>query len=216
MPIRERARMNATTSAISQAASTTSVSESGLSAVVSSSVVVGGGVRAGPPGGFGAPGVDGRGAGAGLGGRDGAGVGGARANGGSSPTMALGEMLRSWFLLPLPSSCSVRMCHGDPETSEAPSRGPPFFVSQYADWARWPPQARSTAGPVALNTTSTSAELLPSTGPLCFGLEIETIVPPQIRSRRGAAEYASAPVTARPFATNVSCGNAIELEAGSD
>ena len=55
----------------------------------------------------------------------GVGVGAARARGGSSPTMALGWMLRSWLLLPDPSSCSVRMCHGAPETSPAPSRTPP-------------------------------------------------------------------------------------------
>ena len=50
---------------------------------------------------------------------------GARARGASSPTMALGWMLRSWFLLPDPSSWSVRMCHGAPDTSPAPSRTPP-------------------------------------------------------------------------------------------
>ena len=44
----------------------------------------------------------------------GVGVGGASANGGSSPTIALGWMLRSWFLLPAPSSWRVRMCHGAP------------------------------------------------------------------------------------------------------
>ena len=46
---------------------------------------------------------------------------GARAWGGSSPTIALGWMLRSWFLLPAPSSWRVRMCHGAPDTSDAPS-----------------------------------------------------------------------------------------------
>src|SRR4051812_28778981 len=35
-------------------------------------------------------------------------------------TIALGWMLRSWFLLPLPSRFCVRMCHGAPETAAAP------------------------------------------------------------------------------------------------
>ena len=43
---------------------------------------------------------------------DGVGVGAARARGGSSPTIALGWMLRSWLRLPDPSSWRVRMCHG--------------------------------------------------------------------------------------------------------
>ena len=64
--------------------------------------------RAGPPS------VSGRGVGARV-------ARGAR----SSPTIALGWMLRSWFLLPEPSSWSVRMCHGAPDTSPAPSRTPP-------------------------------------------------------------------------------------------
>ncbi len=81
----------------------------------------------------------GRGVGLGVGLGVGFGVGfgvGASACGGSSPTMALGWMLRSWFLLPAPSSCSVRICHGAPETWPAPSAGPPRALSQYADWAR--------------------------------------------------------------------------------
>jgi len=35
-------------------------------------------------------------------------------------TMAPGWMLRSWFLLPLPSRFCVRMCQGAPETVAAP------------------------------------------------------------------------------------------------
>src|SRR3990172_8515900 len=104
------------------------------------SVVVGGGVTREPPGAVGTATAGGAGVAPGPG-TAGAGVGGARANGGSSPTIALGWMLRSWFLLPEPSSCSVRMCHGAPDTSPAPSRSPPFALSQYADWARWPPPA---------------------------------------------------------------------------
>ena len=79
-----------------------------------------------------------RGAGVALGVATGAGAGpaGARARGPSSPTMALGWMLRSWFLLPDPSSCSVRMCHGAPDTSPAPSRTPPAARFQYRDCAR--------------------------------------------------------------------------------
>jgi hypothetical protein len=73
-----------------------------------------------------------RGAGGGVAGL-GVGVGGARAKGGSAPTIALGEIERSWFLLPLPSSWSVRMCHGEPETIDAPSLAPPFERFQYAD-----------------------------------------------------------------------------------
>jgi hypothetical protein len=126
--------------------------------------------------------------GAGGAGAGGAGVGGARANGGSSPTIALGWMLRSWFLLPEPSSWSVRMCHGAPDTIAAPSEAPPFERSQYADWARWPPHARSTAGRAALNVTTKSAELLPSGDLAWVGPLIEVIVPPQMVSRRGAAE----------------------------
>src|SRR6266545_5724743 len=84
---------------------------------------------------------------------------GARAWGGSSPTIALGWMLRSWFLFPVPSSCRVRICHGAPDTRDAPSRAPPAAVSQYLDWARWPPQARRTAGPVETNVTTKSAVL---------------------------------------------------------
>src|SRR5215211_264265 len=109
-------------------------------------------------------------------------------------------MLRSWFLLPEPSSWSVRMCHGAPDTSPAPSRAPPMERSQNADWARWPPQASSTACPVALNRTMKSAVLLPSGDPLWVGPLIAVIVPPQIVSRRGAAEYASAPLTGMPLA----------------
>jgi hypothetical protein len=108
----------------------------------------------------------------------GVGVGGARANGGSSPTIALGWMLRSWFLLPEPSSCSVRMCHGAPDTIEAPSLAPPRDLSQYDDWARWPPHARRTAERVALNFTTKSAVLLPSGEPEWTGPLIEVIVPP--------------------------------------
>jgi hypothetical protein len=44
-------------------------------------------------------------------------------------------MLRSWLRAPLPSRFKVRMCHGDPDTSPAPSRGPPPARSQYRDWA---------------------------------------------------------------------------------
>ena len=66
----------------------------------------------------------------------GRGVAGARARGASSPTMALGWMLRSWLRLPEPSSWSVRMCHGAPDTSPAPSRGPPAAMFQNRDWAR--------------------------------------------------------------------------------
>ena len=35
-------------------------------------------------------------------------------------TIALGWMLRSWFLFPLPSRFCVRMCHGAPDTVAAP------------------------------------------------------------------------------------------------
>jgi hypothetical protein len=102
--------------------------------------------------------------------------------------MALGWMLRSWLRLPLPSSWSVRMCNGAPETSPAPSRSPPAARSQNADCARWPPQASRTAEPVDVNRTVMSAVLLPSTGPLWTGAPTEVIVPPQIVSRRGAPE----------------------------
>src|SRR5439155_17357361 len=118
----------------------------------------------------------------------GVGVGGARPPGGTEPTMALGWMLRSWFLLPAPSSWSVRMCQGAPETSPAPSAGPPAARFQYEDWAMWPPQARSTADPFVWKRTRTSAALLPEAEPEWTGFEIERIVPPQIVSRRMAPE----------------------------
>ena len=118
----------------------------------------------------------------------GVGVGGARANGGSSPTIALGWMLRSWFLLPDPSSWSVRMCHGAPDTMAAPSEAPPFDRSQYADCARWPPHESNTAARVFLKVTRKSAELLPSGEPEWTGPLIEVIVPPYIVNRRGDAE----------------------------
>src|SRR5262245_46354276 len=156
----------------------------------SESAVVGGTVPAGPPGppppvvveppvgGSPGPGLlGGLGLFGGFVGR-GVGVGGASANGGSSPTIALGWMLRSWFLLPLPSSWSVRMCHGAPDTIAAPSEGPPRDRSQYADWARWPPQESRTADRVFLKVTKKSAVLLPSGEPECTGPLIERIVPP--------------------------------------
>ena len=150
--------------------------------VVVRGVVVG----AGPAGGVVAPVVGAGAAGGGTG--VGVGVGGARANGGSSPTIALGWMLRSWFLFPEASSCRVRMCHGAPDTWAAPSGGPPIALSQYADWARCPPQARRTAGPVVLNWTRKSPVLLPSGEPEWIGPAIESIVPPQMVNLRGAAE----------------------------
>src|SRR5689334_14897256 len=187
-------------------------------------VLVGGTVPSGPgswaagrgSGAPGCPGFDGgRDVGAGLAGGRGVGLGvGASACGGSSPTIALGWMLRSWFLLPAPSSWSVRICHGAPETSDAPSRAPPAAVSQYLDWARWPPHARRTADPVERKRTRISAVLLPLTFPACAGRLIDVIVPPQIVRRRGAPEYFSAPETDRPFALNVSDGMAALDEAG--
>ncbi len=63
--------------------------------------------------------------------------------------IALGWMLRSWFLLPDPSSCWVRMCHGAPETWAAPSRSDGPF--QYSETARWPPHRNRTASPVDTN-----------------------------------------------------------------
>src|SRR5688572_6019447 len=125
---------------------------------------------------------------AGVGAAVGRGVDGARACGGRSPTIALGWMLRSWFLLPAPSSLSVRMCHGAPETIAAPSGAPPFALSQYADWARCPPHASRTAAPVDLNLTRKSAVLLPLTDPAWVGPWILVIVPPQMVSRRGEPE----------------------------
>src|SRR5215207_2657675 len=102
--------------------------------MATAAVDVGGSVRLGPtgvpspgaPGGFVDPGAPGGGGAVGRG----VGAGGARANGGSSPTIALGWMLRSWFLLPDASSWSVRMCHGAPDTWPAPSDGPPRDRSQ--------------------------------------------------------------------------------------
>ena len=44
-------------------------------------------------------------------------------------TIALGWMLRSWFLFPLLSRFWVRMCHGAPETRAAPL-GPPVLFTQ--------------------------------------------------------------------------------------
>src|SRR4029079_19829435 len=99
-------------------------------------------------------------------------------NGAVSQRIALGWMLGSCFLSPEPSSCSVRTCHGAPETIEAPSRAPPRDVSQYADWARWPPHASRTDERVALNLTRKSAVLLPSGEPAGTGPRIEVIVPP--------------------------------------
>src|SRR5436190_3888960 len=144
----------------------------------------------------------------------GVGVGGARANGGSAPTIALGEIERSWFLLPEPSSWRVRMCHGEPETIAAPSLGPPFERFQYADWPRWPPQASRTAEPVARKLTRMSPLLLPFGEPLWTGDVIEVMVPPQIVRRRGAAEYSSAPWTVSPSIAYQSVGNAADDGAG--
>ena len=138
---------------------------------------------------------------AGVGRAVGRGVAGARARGASSPTIALGWMLRSWFLLPAPSSCRVRMCHGAPETCAAPSGAPPLALSQYADWARCPPQASRTAEPVDLKRTRKLAVLLPFTDPAWVGPWMLVIVPPQMVSRRGAPEYVCAPLTAQPVGT---------------
>ena len=90
----------------------------------------------------------------------------------------------------------------------APSRGPPLALSQYADWARCPPQASRTALPVDLKRTTKSAVLLPFTEPAWVGPSIAVIVPPQMVSRRGAAEYFSAPLTVEPLAWKGSDGNA--------
>src|SRR4026207_2080878 len=106
----------------------------------------GGGAGAGGPAGVG--GVGGGAAGGAVGRGVGRGVGGARANGGSSPTIALGWMLRSWFLLPAPSIRRGRKGHGAPEACPARSDGPPAERFQSADGARWPPHARRTAEPV--------------------------------------------------------------------
>jgi hypothetical protein len=165
----------------------------------SGSVEVGGAVGIGPPVVAVPPAVGGRGVGLGAGGGTtargtgvgrgvGRGVAGASARGPNSPTMALGWMLRSWLRLPEPSSWSVRMCHGAPDTSPAPSRGPPPAMFQYRDWARWPPQARSTADLVDVKWTTNSAVLLPDVDPACFGPLMELIVPPQIVSRRDTPE----------------------------
>ena len=96
--------------------------------------------------------ASGAGVGRGVGARGGRRRSGGRAgrrrregSGGSSPTIALGWMLRSWFLLPAPSSLSVRMCHGAPETSPRRRARRRSALSQYADWARWPPHASRTA-----------------------------------------------------------------------
>ena len=80
------------------------------------------------------------------------------------------------------------MCQGAPDTSPAPSRGPPAAMFQYRDWARWPPQARSTAALVELNLTTNSAVLLPDVEPACVGPLMDVIVPPQIVSRRDTPE----------------------------
>src|SRR4029079_1741021 len=163
----------------------------------STAVLVGGTVPRGPPswaagrgaGAFGLGFEGGRWVGAGFDGGRGVGLGvGASAWGGSSPTIALGWMLRSWFLLPAQSSWSVRICHGAPDTSEAPSRAPPPAVSQYRDWARWPPHARRTADPVERKRTRMSAVLLPLTLPAWAGRLIDVMVPPQIVRRRGEPE----------------------------
>ena len=45
---------------------------------------------------------------------------------GCTTAMALGWMLRSWFLFALPSSCCVRMCHGAPLIVAAPLAAPPL------------------------------------------------------------------------------------------
>jgi hypothetical protein len=155
-----------------------------------------------------------RGVGRGVGG--GVGVGAARARGGNSPTMALGWMLRSWFRLPEPSSWSVRMCHGAPETSPAPSRTPPAARFQNLDWARWPPQARTTADPVDANLTTNSAVLFPPVEPAWTGPLIDAIVPPQIVNCRETPEYHSAPATDNPSVANPSDGNVAELAGGID
>src|SRR5262249_7323525 len=109
---------------------------------------------------------------------------GAGPAGGSSPTIALGWMLRSWFFAPAPSRPSVRMCHGAPDTWLAPSRTPPARAFQYDDWARWPPQASSTALPVDLNETRIATLLLPDAEPEWTGWLIEVIEPPHSVSRR--------------------------------
>ena len=133
-----------------------------------------------PPGVLPPPSGVGRGVAAGAWGVD-TGVGrgvGARAWGGRVPTIALGWMLRSWFLLPDESSWSVRMCQGAPDTIAAPSEVPPPERSQYADWARWPPHDSRTADRVFVNVTRKSAALLPSGEPECTGPVMDVIVPP--------------------------------------
>src|SRR5688572_218427 len=108
------------------------------------------------------------------------------------------------------------MCHGAPETCAAPSRAPPFAVSQYADWARCPPHASGTAEPVDLKRTRKSAVLLPFTEPAWTGPWMLVIAPPQIVSRRGAPEYAWAPLTRNPLARKPSDGNAKLDDPGMD
>ena len=62
---------------------------------------------------------------------------------GCTTAMALGWMLRSWFLFPLPSRLWVRMCHGAPLIVAAPLAAPPFDSFQYADCAMWAPRGRT-------------------------------------------------------------------------
>src|SRR5436190_99076 len=111
---------------------------------------------------------------------------------GAAVTIALGWMLRSWFLFELLSSCCVRMCHGAPEIIAAPL-GSLAVVFQYADCARWPPHAKSAALPDVVNVTTTSPVLLPPTGPLCVGPAMLSIVPPYIVRSRPTPLKACAP-----------------------
>src|SRR2546423_505769 len=97
-------------------------------------VEVGGGEKkgrgvAGLLGGFVVPGAR-LGVGAGACGAVGLGVGVAGTFTASSPTIALRWMLRSWFRAPALSRLRVRMCHGAPDTVDAPSRAPPAALSQ--------------------------------------------------------------------------------------
>ena len=83
---------------------------------------------------------------------------------------------------------------------------------QNADWARWPPQAITTAEPFDVNFTRNSAVLLPCRAGVRRAADRRDRAAPDGQAPRDAG-YAR-PRTVRPSALNGSDGNAAELDDG--
>src|SRR5439155_4314178 len=115
---------------------------------------------------------------------------------GCTTAMALGWMLRSWFLFELLSSCWVRMCHGAPLIVAAPLAAPPLDSFQYADCAMCAPHRKKAQSLVVVNVNVMSP--LPDA---CAGAVMLLTVPPYIVRFRLTPAKAIAPLTVSPGLT---------------